>query len=247
MSVLEVTGLNKKFKTDFYKKPTHVLKDVSFNIQQGRFVGFIGPNGSGKSTTLKCILEFIFPNSGKITLFEKALSLEQRARIGYLPERPFFQEFLTGTEFLKLHWDLGKMPQAKFADKAKDILELVKLSHAKDRKLKAYSKGMLQRIGVAQALICEPDFLIMDEPMSGLDPDGRILVKQILRELKKKNMTVLMSSHLLEDVEELCDDLLIIHSGKIEYSGTVSNFKENYASLEEAYTKFKIDWDRNPS
>ncbi|MCC2679001.1 MAG: ABC-type phosphonate transport protein ATP-binding protein [Pseudobdellovibrio sp.] len=244
MSVLEVTNLNKKFRSDFYKKPTHILKDVSFQIQEGRFVGFIGPNGAGKSTTIKCLLEFIFPDTGEIKLFGAPLSLDQRARIGYLPERPFFQEFLTGTEFLKLHWDLGGMPREKFAAKVKDIFELVKLTHAKDKKLKAYSKGMLQRIGIAQALICEPDFLILDEPMSGLDPDGRILVKQILRELKKKNMTVLMSSHLLEDVEELCDDLLIIHSGRIEHSGTVNDFKVNYTTLEEAYTHFKLDWDR---
>lgn len=244
MNILEVKGLNKKFRTDFYKKPTTVLKDVTFQIQEGRFVGFIGPNGAGKSTTIKCLLEFIFPDSGEIKLFGKDLSLEQRARIGYLPERPFFQEFLTGLEFLRLHWDLGSMPRAKFEEKSKDILKLVKLTHAKDRKLKAYSKGMLQRIGIAQALICEPDFLILDEPMSGLDPDGRILVKQILRELKAKNMTVLMSSHLLEDVEELCDDLLIIHSGKLEHSGNVSEFKLSYATLEEAYTHFKLDFDR---
>jgi ABC-2 type transport system ATP-binding protein len=122
---------------------------------------------------------------------------------------------------------------------------LVKLSHAKDKKLKSYSKGMLQRIGIAQALICEPEFLILDEPMSGLDPDGRILIKQILKSLREKKMSVLMSSHLLEDVEELCDDLLIIHSGKIEYAGEVEKFKESFSSLEEAYTKFKLELGMN--
>jgi ABC-2 type transport system ATP-binding protein len=242
MKILEVKGLNKKFRTDFYKKPLQVLRDVSFEINSGRFVGFIGPNGAGKSTTIKCLLEFIFPDSGQISIFGKPLSLEQRAKIGYMPERAFFQEFLTGQEFLKLHWDLGMMPASGFESKAREILELVKLTHAKDRKLKAYSKGMLQRIGIAQALMCEPEFLILDEPMSGLDPDGRILVKQVLRALKQSNMTVLMSSHLLEDIEELCDDLLIIHSGKIQHSGTVANFKENFSSLEEAYTRFKVDW-----
>jgi ABC-2 type transport system ATP-binding protein len=247
MKILEVKSLNKKFRTDFYKKPTHVLKDVSFEIQSGRFVGFIGPNGAGKSTTIKCLMEFIFPDTGEISIFGKPLSLEQRAKIGYMPERPFFQEFLTGEEFLKLHWDLGRKSPAGFEQKAKEILELVKLSHAKDRKLKAYSKGMLQRIGIAQALICDPEFLILDEPMSGLDPDGRILIKHVLHELKQKNMTVLMSSHLLEDIEELCDDLLIIHSGKIQHAGTVEHFKENFASLEAAYIKFKLDWDKGQS
>ena len=241
MKVLNVKGLVKKFKTDFYKKPQVALRDVTFSIEEGRFVGFIGPNGAGKSTTIKCLLEFIFADAGQIEIFGQKQSRAQRDRIGYLPERPFFQEFLTGTEFLKLHWELGQRPSGQFAAKAKDILDLVKLTHAKDKKLKEYSKGMLQRIGIAQALICDPEFLILDEPMSGLDPDGRILIKQILKSLREKKLTVLMSSHLLEDVEELCDDLLIIHSGKTEYSGAVASFKESFVTLEEAYAQFKLE------
>lgn len=245
MIILEVKSLFKKFRTDFYKKPNIALKDVSFKIDQGRFVGFIGPNGAGKSTTIKCLLELIFPESGEIYFFGQKFSLEHRSKIGFLPERPFFQEFLTGMEFLKLHWSLSHKPGHLFTAKADEILELVKLSHAKDKKLKDYSKGMLQRIGIAQALICQPEFLILDEPMSGLDPDGRILIKQILKSLRQKKMTVLMSSHLLEDVEELCDDLLIIHAGAIEYSGEVENFKKNFINLEEAYSKFKINLNGN--
>ncbi len=240
MIVLEVKSLFKRFRTDFYKKPNIALKDVSFSINQGRFVGFIGPNGAGKSTTIKCLLELIFPDSGEINFFGEKFSIKHRSKIGFLPERPFFQEFLTGTEFLKLHWNLSQRPRKQFVEKANEILELVKLSHAKDKKLKDYSKGMLQRIGIAQALICEPEFLILDEPMSGLDPDGRILIKQILRALREKKMTVLMSSHLLEDVEELCDDLLIIHAGVVEYSGAVDTFKKDFVNLEAAYSKFKI-------
>jgi ABC-2 type transport system ATP-binding protein len=245
MNILEVKNLHKKFKTDFYKKANVALSNVTFSIEQGRFVGFIGPNGAGKSTTIKCLLELIFPNKGHIFFFGEKYSLRHKAKIGFLPERPFFQEFLSGLEFLKLHWDLSQKPAGDFLDKAAEILELVKLSHAKNKKLKDYSKGMLQRIGIAQALICEPEFLILDEPMSGLDPDGRILIKEILKKLRKKKLTVLMSSHLLEDVEELCDDLLIIHSGKIVYTGEVNTFKKNYASLEEAYTQFKIDLKEN--
>ncbi len=245
MKVVEVNSVVKKFQTDFYKKPQVALSDVTFSIEQGHFVGFIGPNGAGKSTTIKCLLEFIFPNSGQIKIFGEKQSLLQRDRIGYLPERPFFQEFLTGLEFLKLHWALGQKANVDFATRAAEILELVKLTHAKDKKLKEYSKGMLQRIGIAQALICSPDFLILDEPMSGLDPDGRILIKQILKELRQKKLTVLMSSHLLEDVEELCDDLLIIHSGKIEYTGAVSIFKESFATLEAAYAQFKLEKGQN--
>lgn len=240
-NILEVKSLFKKFRTDFYKKPNIALSDVSFSIQQGRFVGLIGPNGAGKSTTIKCLLELIFPDKGEILFFGEKFSLKHRAKIGFLPERPFFQEFLSGVEFLRLHWDLSGKPRAKFSSKCAEVLDLVKLTHAKDKKLKDYSKGMLQRIGIAQALICEPEFLILDEPMSGLDPDGRILIKQILRELREKKFSVLMSSHLLEDVEELCDDLLIIHAGKVEYSGEVQTFKKNYDSLEEAYRLFKVD------
>lgn len=245
MIILEVKSLFKTFKTDFYKKPNVALNNVSYKIEQGRFVGFIGPNGAGKSTTIKCLLELIFPSSGEIFFFGQKFSLKHREKIGFLPERPFFQEFLTGMEFLKLHWNLSQKPSALFTLKAIEILELVKLAHAKDKKLKDYSKGMLQRIGIAQALICEPEFLILDEPMSGLDPDGRILIKQILKALRAKKLTVLMSSHLLEDVEELCDDLLIIHAGVIEYSGEVVAFKRNFINLEEAYSKFKIDLNGN--
>ena len=245
MKILEVSNITKKFKTDFYKKAQTVLNGVSFNVEAGQFVGFIGPNGAGKTTTLKCILEFAFIDSGRVSFFGEDLKLESRARIGFLPERPFFQEFLTGTEFLKLHWDLSGKPATEFQSRAAIILDQVKLSHAKDKKLKEYSKGMLQRIGIAQALIAEPEFLILDEPMSGLDPDGRILIKQILKTLKEKKMTVLMSSHLLEDVEELCDHLVVVHSGVVEYSGSTSEFSKNFKNLEEAYRQFKKELTEN--
>lgn len=239
MIVVEVKDLSKKFRTDFYKRPQEALRKISFNIEQGRFVGLIGPNGAGKSTTIKCLLEFIFPDSGEINFFGQKLSLQHREKIGFLPERPFFHEFLSAEEFLRLHWNLcGKKP-SEFQQSAVEILELVKLSHARKKKLKEYSKGMLQRIGIAQALICKPEFLILDEPMSGLDPDGRILIKDILRSLRRQKLTVLMSSHLLEDVEELCDDLLIIHAGTVEYSGAVTNFKKDHSTLEQAYAEFK--------
>lgn len=241
MKILEVKNLQKSFRTDFYKKPQKVLKDVSFTVSEGQFVGFIGPNGAGKTTTLKCVLEFAFPDSGEVSFFGEKYKLEHRARIGFLPERPFFHEFLSGLEFLKLHWSLAKKPAQDFLARAEKVLEQVKLTHAKDKKLKEYSKGMLQRIGIAQALLTEPEFLILDEPMSGLDPDGRILIKEILKMLKLKKMTVLMSSHLLEDLDELCDQLIIVHVGKVEYTGPLAEFKKDYKNLEDAYRQFKIE------
>lgn len=241
MKILEVKNLKKSFRTDFYKPSQQVLKNISFAVEAGQFVGFIGPNGAGKTTTIKCALEFVFPDSGEVLFFGEKFSLEHRRKIGFLPERPFFQEFLTGLEFLKLHWQLSNLPHAQFSAQAVAVLEQVKLTHARDKKLKEYSKGMLQRIGIAQALITKPEFLIFDEPMSGLDPDGRILIKQILRGLKEKNKTILMSSHLLEDVEELCNYIVIVHAGEVVYAGPLAEFTKNYRTLEEAYKQFKID------
>ncbi len=241
MNILEIKNLKKSFRTDFYRPAQQVLKDISFKVEKGQFVGFIGPNGAGKTTTIKCALEFVFPDSGDVLFFNEKLSLEHRQKIGFLPERPFFQEFLTGLEFLHLHWRLSNLPASNFFKNATNVLKQVKLLHAKDKKLKEYSKGMLQRIGIAQALITQPDFLIFDEPMSGLDPDGRILIKQILKGLKEQNKTVLMSSHLLEDVEELCNHIIIVHAGKVVYSGELIEFTKNFQTLEEAYRQFKID------
>ncbi len=239
MNALEVKNITKSFQEDFYKKPTIVLKSMSFKVQVGKFVGFIGPNGAGKTTTIKCLMEFIFPDSGSIQFFQDQSILDSKKRIGFLPERPYFQEFLTGTEFLKLHWSLAGLKPPLFQKRAAEVLEQVKLSHAKDLKLRDYSKGMLQRIGIAQALLASPEFLILDEPMSGLDPDGRILIKDILKSLKEKKITLLMSSHLLEDVEELCDDLIIVHKGETLYNDTIVKFKENFSNLEDAYRAFK--------
>ncbi len=242
MKILEIRNLQKGFRSDFYKPVQQVLKNITFSINQGQFVGFIGPNGAGKTTSLKCALEFIFPDSGEILFFNEKLASKHRQKIGFLPERPFFQEFLTGLEFLKLHWTLAGKDRRTFDQHATDVLKQVKLDHAKNKKLKDYSKGMLQRVGIAQALITDPEFLIFDEPMSGLDPDGRILIKQILKSLKLKQKTVLMSSHLLEDVEELCDHIIIVHAGEIVYTGALAEFKQNFATLEEAYSQFKIDF-----
>lgn len=240
-TILEVKNIKKSFQPDFYKAAQQILKDISFTVDSGQFVGFIGPNGAGKTTTIKCLLEFIFADSGSALFFGEKLTVENRARIGFLPERPYFQEFLTGLEFLKLHWKLSHRKSDQFAEKALEVLKLVKLDHAKDKKLKNYSKGMLQRIGIAQALITDPDFLIFDEPMSGLDPDGRILIKQILKSLKQTKHTVLMSSHLLEDVEELCDQLIIVHAGTVVYTGSLAVFKKDFNTLEEAYKQFKVN------
>ena len=163
MDALHVQNLKKSFCEDFYKKPTTVLHDVTFSVRKGCFTGLIGPNGAGKTTTIKCLLEFIFPDAGQIRFFDSDDLFSARQRIGFLPERPYFQEFLTAKEFLKLHWDLSISKNRKaesFTHVCADLLDLVRLKNVQDKKLKSFSKGMLQRIGIAQALMSSPEFLI---------------------------------------------------------------------------------------
>lgn len=241
MFALEVQNLNKSFPGGLFKKDIQVLKNVSFKVREGVTTGFVGVNGSGKTTSLKSIMQFIFPDSGDIRLFGKPLDLESKQRIGYLPERPYLYDFLTGIEFLKLHWDLcqnAKLSQS-FEQASIATLERVNLLHAKDKKLRTYSKGMLQRIGIAQAIMNQPDFIIFDEPMSGLDPDGRFLVKEILRTEQQRKATIFFSSHLLQDMDELCQDLVVIDKGQIVYSGALGDFKKGNTGLEAAFEAYR--------
>ena len=240
MNVLTVRNLNKKFKGELFQPIRHVLQDVSFSIPEGKTTGFVGSNGAGKTTTIKCIFEFVRPDSGEILFFNKPLDIESRSRIGYLPERPYLYEFLTGVEFLKLHWRLCYGADLKhFAEKSKEALKKVDLWDARERRLRTYSKGMLQRIGIAQAILTDPDLIILDEPMSGLDPDGRDMVKDILREEQKRGKSLFFSSHLLLDMEELCSDLVVINKGKTIYNGALDSFMSEYQSLEKAFSTLK--------
>lgn len=240
MAVLEIRKLNKTFKGGLFEKNRHVLKDVSFALPEGETSGFVGSNGAGKTTTIKCIFDFIRPDSGEILFFGKPLDNELKTRIGYLPERPYLYEFLTGMEFLRLHWNLCYGSSLKdFYDKAHEALKKVDLFEAKDRRLRTYSKGMLQRIGIAQAILTRPDLLILDEPMSGLDPDGRAMVKDILREEQRRGVSLFFSSHLLQDMEELCTHLVVVNRGEIIYDGVLASFMSEYQSLEKAFSVLK--------
>ena len=238
MNAIEVKDLVKVLPTGFMGK-TEVLHHVSFAVPKGQACGFVGNNGAGKTTTLKCILEFLTPDQGEITFFGEPLSVDNRIRLGYLPERPYLYEFLSAWEFLKFHWNLTYPNLKGFEEQAEKVLRLVGLFENKDKVMRKFSKGMLQRAGLAQALIHNPDLLILDEPMSGLDPDGRYLVKTILRELKAQGKTLFFSSHLLEDVDELCENLVIIHHGDVLYHGEINKFRDKYATLEEAFAAVK--------
>jgi ABC-2 type transport system ATP-binding protein len=235
MAILEVKHLNKTFAGGLFEKSRQVLKDVSFSLPEGETTGFVGSNGSGKTTSIKCMLDFMCPDSGTIQFFGKPLNLAAKKRIGYLPERPYLYEFLTGMEFLKLHWNLVQDSEKDFIERAHECLKRVDLFEARDKKLRQYSKGMLQRAGIAQAIINRPDLLILDEPMSGLDPDGRGLVKDILRSEAKRGTSLFFSSHLLIDMEELCSHLVVINHGLILYDGDLSPFMQQYPSLEDAF------------
>lgn len=234
---IQVVNLNKSFKKAFYEKKKQVLKNVSFDVPKNKTTGFVGNNGSGKTTSIKCLFEFILKDSGDILFFNEKISSEIRKRIGYLPERPYLYEFLTAEEFLKFHLTLTlKNITGSGLDTVIDeTLKKVGLLEAKKKTLRTFSKGMLQRAGLAQALIHQPEILILDEPMSGLDPDGRLMVKDILREEKKKGITIFFSSHLLQDMEELCDHLVAIHQGEIIYNNDLKSFMDQYPSLEEAF------------
>lgn len=240
MAALTVQKLNKTFKGGLFEKDRHILRDVTFSIPEGETTGFVGSNGSGKTTTIKCIFDFVGPDSGEILFFGKPLSTEVKTRIGYLPERPYLYEFLTGVEFLKLHWSLCYGSSTKdFYERANEALKKVDLFEAKDRRLRTYSKGMLQRAGIAQAILTRPDLLILDEPMSGLDPDGRAMVKDILREEQKRGASLFFSSHLLQDMEELCSHLVVINRGQVLYDGVLSSFMAEFKSLERAFSVLK--------
>lgn len=234
---LQVSELRQELSTIDVKSKL-ILKGISFAIPSNSLTGFIGVNGAGKTTTIKSVLDFIHPSSGSVEFFgSRGLSESTRKRIGFMPERPYFYDFLTGQEFLALHWQLrGRKIDSTFSKRCDEVLEQVDLARGKNLRLRQFSKGMLQRLGIAQAIIHTPEFLILDEPMSGLDPDGRILVKGIIRDLHRRGTTIFFSSHLLQDMEELCDRLVIIDGGEIIYEG------ESEAVVRPHAREFTISW-----
>ena len=216
MAALSVEGLNKTFRGGLFEKDRQVLRDINFSLAEGKTTGFVGSNGAGKTTTIKCLFDFIHPDSGSIKFFGQPIDSEVKTRIGYLPERPYLYEFLTGTEFLKLHWNLCYGSQMKdFAERAQESLRKVDLLEAKDRRLRTYSKVMLQRIGIAQAILTRPDLLILDEPMSGLDPIGRHEVRDLIASLHDEGKTVFFSTHILSDLERVAFNIAFLSRGRI--------------------------------
>lgn len=225
--IIEVSHLVKDFVLPLSRKKVRAVDDLSFTIEEGGIVGFLGANGAGKTTTLKTILRLIFPTLGAIKIFgEDNSNLKFKEKIGFLTERPYFYDYLTGREFLKFCAQLFYDRQG--VTKIDSLLEEVGLAHAADRPLRRYSKGMLQRVGIAQALINNPRLLILDEPMSGLDPDGRAEMSRLISNANKKGTTILFSTHLLPDVENICDRVIMINKGKLVVESSVSNLLNSY-------------------
>lgn len=230
---LEINGVTKSFGLGSKKNP--VLHDLSLSIDQGEVFGFLGPNGAGKSTTIKLLLHFLRPDSGNLKILGRKVGQEEfRDLVGYLPEYPFFYDHLTARETLMLSGRLTNMNRQTLDARIPILLEQMNLIDAADRRVRDFSKGMKQRLGMANALIHDPQVLIFDEPMSGLDPIGRHLVKGMILALRKQGKTIFFSSHILSDIEELCDRIGIVHKGFLLYSGGLSEFTRE-GRLEEQF------------
>lgn len=223
-AALNIEDLHKTFSLGFIPKKKKILKGISLSVNQGEIFGYLGPNGSGKTTTIKCILGLIFPDKGKIELFgHPYLSLRAKARTGFLPENPYFYDHLKASEFLDFYGQLFSMKKKEREDKIKYLLHMVGLEQSTDLQLRKFSRGMLQRIGLAQALLNDPSLVLLDEPLGGLDPLGRKEIRDVIVKLKEEGKTVFLSSHILQDIEMICDRVAILVNGEIVNQGTLKD------------------------
>lgn len=226
MSALSITELSKTYRDKKLQK-VNALVGLDLAVASGEVFGFLGPNGAGKSTTIKSIMGLLKPTAGAIQVFGvPATSPESRRKIGYLPENPSFFDFMTAREYLTFVGSTYGMELSVVQNESVRVLKLLDLTQAADRPIRGYSKGMVQRLGLAQALVHDPDMYILDEPMSGLDPIGRALVKEIIRELKQRGKTIFFSTHITADVEAVCDRVGVIAKGVLESVDTVDNILE---------------------
>ena len=219
-----LTGVTKIFPIPFQRRSVVAVRDLDLKVDAGQIYGLLGPNGSGKSTTLKIILGLVSPTRGKTQIFgQESDRVASRESVGFLPESPYFYKFLTGEETLRFYGKLCGLRGSTLKNRAEEMLELVGLADARKRRLGGYSKGMLQRIGLAQALIQEPALLVLDEPTAGVDPAGAREIRDLILDLKGRGITVLLSSHLLGQVQEICDRIGILAHGVLVREGALSD------------------------
>jgi ABC-2 type transport system ATP-binding protein len=220
-------GLEKEFRLGLGLRRVHAVRGVDLEVRSGEIFGYLGPNGAGKTTSMKMAMGLIQPTAGTVgvlggTIAEPAI----RRRIGYLPEHPFFYDYLTAFEILDFFGQLYEIPRKERRRRIEELLALVDLEEARDRTLRRFSKGMLQRVGIAQALIGDPDLVVLDEPLSGLDPMGRREVRNIIVSLREQGKTVFFSTHILNDIETICDRVAMIVEGKIVRMGPLAEMLE---------------------
>src|SRR5271170_7031398 len=237
-TILKTEKLRVEYRSREMRQAVKVaLAGLDLEVKAGEVFGFLGPNGAGKTTTMNVLLGFVAPTSGTAYLF--GIDVRQpiaRQRIGYLPEMTYYYKFLTAEELLRFYAKIFGLPRSEADKRIDQLLKLVELEYARKRPIKSYSKGMQQRVGLAQALINNPDLLILDEPTSGLDPLGRMKVREIIQRLKQEGKTVFFSSHELGEVETVCDRLAIIHQGELKVVGRVDEIrKPHHTNLEQAF------------
>jgi len=238
-AILQTQKLRVEYRSrDFRQGNKVALNGLDLEVRAGEVFGFLGPNGAGKTTTMNVLLGFVPPSSGAASLF--GIDVRQpiaRQRIGYLPELTYYYKFLTAEELLRFYAKIFGLTHAETDKRIAELLKLVELEHAAKRPIKSYSKGMQQRVGLAQSLINNPDLLILDEPTSGLDPLGRMKVREIIQRLKEQGKTVFFSSHELGEVEAICDRVAILHQGDLKAVGTVAEVSAGSNNLEQSFLK----------
>ena len=234
MNAIDVSSVSKTFTRKLTQK-VKALEDISFSVPEGRVFGFVGPNGAGKSTTIKILMGLLRPDSGTASFFGKRCDdPASRRNVGFLAENPAYYDYLTPRELLTMVGESFGVPSGTLAAKISEVLGLVELSEAADRPLRTLSKGMVQRIGLGQTLVHDPSLFILDEPMSGLDPLGRGLVIEIIKDLKARGKTIFFSTHIIHDVERVCDDVALILKGKLQFRGAVKNV------IDESFTRYEL-------
>ena len=224
MAAIDILGLEKTYQVGFWRKrPKQALKALHLSVEHGEVFGFLGPNGAGKTTTLKMLMGLVYPTAGTARILDMELDdPRMKAQIGFLPEQPYFYDYLTARELLDYYGQLSGVPGKERPQKIREMLDLVGLRDAAGVQLRKFSKGMLQRVGIAQAILHDPKVVFLDEPMSGLDPMGRREVRDLMERLKNEGKTVFFSTHILSDAEALCDRVAIINMGELRGVGTVA-------------------------
>ena len=235
MHAIEIKDLTKAYAIGFWKKQLRpALNNLTLTVDKGETFGFLGPNGAGKTTTLKILMGIIRPSSGSATILGKDYrDPEIKQQIGFLPEQPYFYDYLSAPELLNYYAQLSGMAYAERAKRIQPLLDRVGLGDVGNKQLRKFSKGMLQRVGIAQAIIHDPEVVFLDEPMSGLDPLGRHEVRELIQGLKDQGKTIFFSTHILSDAEALCDRVAVIHKGELRGIGVVNDLRSSVAENSE--------------